>query len=284
MSSSHHEDFYAEAHAPSAHSHGQLTNGRGARPPKYQWVADQLREEIRAGSPPPDGQLPTEATLTERFRVSPPTVRQALGLLRAEGLIETRHGIGTFVKENRRLQRRSRDRYRRARADQQLLTAHLRHDIVFAGRATPPAHVAEAMNVEPDTEVVVRRRHLHDRESGQPEEIGASYIPIPIAGGTFLEEPSVVPKALFLCVEDLSGKRYDHAYDQWTARMPTSEEAIALDLPAGAAVLHVIHTARAEDGTVLEVSESVWPADRVLVIDDYPIEPYAEEPSAPSEV
>jgi len=30
-----------------------------------------------------------------------------------------------------------------------------------------------------------------------------------------------------------------------------------------------MHTARAEDGTVLEVSESVWPADRVMVIDDY---------------
>jgi GntR family transcriptional regulator len=117
--------------------------------------------------------------------------------------------------------------------------------------------------------------HLHDRESGRPEEIGASYIPVAIAGGTFLEEPSVVPKALFVCVEDLSGKRYDHAHHRG---------AIALDLPSGAAVLHVIHTARAEDGTVLEVSESVWPADRVLVIDDYPIEPYAEEPDAPSEV
>jgi hypothetical protein len=35
---------------------------------------------------------------------------------------------------------------------------------------------------------------------------------------------------------------------------------------------------------VLEVSESVWPADRVVVIDDYPIESEAESPTAPSEV
>jgi DNA-binding GntR family transcriptional regulator len=47
----------------------------------------------------------------ERFRVSLPTVRQALSVLRAEGLIESRHGVGTFVKEQRRLQRRSRGRY-----------------------------------------------------------------------------------------------------------------------------------------------------------------------------
>jgi GntR family transcriptional regulator len=48
--------------------------------------------------------------------------------------------------------------------------------------------------------------------------------------------------------------------------------------------LHVIHVARAEDGTVLEIAESVWPADRIMLIDDYPIEPDAEEPAAPSDV
>ena len=52
----------------------------------------------------------------------------------------------------------------------------------------------------------------------------------------------------------------------------------------GAAVLHVIHTARDENGDVLEVSESIWPADRVVVIDDYEIEQEPEEPSDPGEV
>ncbi|MEH1056412.1 hypothetical protein V6U89_14495 [Micromonospora sp. CPCC 206171] len=48
--------------------------------------------------------------------------------------------------------------------------------------------------------------------------------------------------------------------------------------------MHVIHVARAEDGTILEVSESVWPADRIMVIDEYEVEPKAIEPEAPSEV
>ena len=83
--------------------------------------------------------IPSETELADRFRVSLPTIRQALAVLRAEGLIESRHGIGTFVKENRRLQRRSRHRYGRARSDKQLLTSHLRHEIVSAGREpTPP--------------------------------------------------------------------------------------------------------------------------------------------------
>jgi GntR family transcriptional regulator len=93
-----------------------------------------------------------------------------------------------------------------------------------------------------------------------------------------------VPKALFLCVEELSGERYTTAYDQWTARLATPEEAAVLQLPTGVPVLHVIHGARAEDGTILEVSESIWPADHVVVIDEYPIDQHSEQPPAPSEV
>ncbi|GAB3452819.1 UTRA domain-containing protein [Actinophytocola sediminis] len=72
--------------------------------------------------------------------------------------------------------------------------------------------------------------------------------------------------------------------DQWTARMPTADEAAVLELPAGAAVLHVIHTARDENGDGLEVSESIWPADCVVMIDDYDIEQEPVDPAAPGEV
>ncbi|MFI6337704.1 UTRA domain-containing protein [Streptomyces sp. NPDC050535] len=62
------------------------------------------------------------------------------------------------------------------------------------------------------------------------------------------------------------------------------EEAASLELPLGAPVMTVVHTARAEDGRVLEVSESTWPADRIVIVDEYAIEPEAVEPDSPSEV
>ncbi|MFC5832565.1 UTRA domain-containing protein [Nonomuraea insulae] len=62
-------------------------------------------------------------------------------------------------------------------------------------------------------------------------------------------------------MEDLSGKRYHHARDQGIARSATPEETVTLDLTQGAQVVHVIHTARAEDDAIPEVSESIWPAD-----------------------
>jgi DNA-binding GntR family transcriptional regulator len=88
-----------------------MTNGLSARAPKYHRVVEAIRREIRDNMLAAGQRLPAETVLAERFRMSVPTIRQALGVLRAEGLIESRHGIGTFVKEQRRLQHRSRGRY-----------------------------------------------------------------------------------------------------------------------------------------------------------------------------
>ena len=247
-----------------------MTTGLGARAPKYQRIADELRREISFGTFAPGSRMPAETDLTARFHVSLPTIRQALGVLRAEGLIESRHGIGTFVRENRKLQRRSRHRYGRARSDQQLLTSHLAHEILSAGPEEAPEYIAETLTDIPPA-FIVRRRLLRDKDSGRPEELGASYVPSEIASGTYIAQPTVVPKALFLCVEELSGKTYAFARDRWEVRMPNNHEADLLDLAPGTAVMHLIHTALAEDDTLLEISESIWPADRVQVLDEYEI-------------
>lgn len=103
----------------------------------------------------------------------------------------------------------------------------------------------------------------------------SSYVPASIATGTYLEITDVVPKALFWCVEELTGRRYTHAKDRWTVRPASIEESRLLELAAGAAVVHVSHTAADKDGAILEVPESAWPADRIVILDDYEI---AQEP------
>ncbi|GLU46150.1 GntR family transcriptional regulator [Nocardiopsis ansamitocini] len=252
--------------------------------PKYHRIANELRKRVHDGTYPPDEAIPAETALAQEFRVSVPTIRQAVSVLRAESLLESRHGRGTFALASSRLHRKSRHRYGRARSDNKLLTSHLRHEIVFAGRGPLPDHIADYAGLAPGAEVVIRRRNLYDKETGRAEEVGASYIPMGIAAGTFLEEPDVVPKALFLCVEDLSGKRYAHARDYWLSRPATEEESEILSVPHPNHVMHVTHVARAEDGSLLEISESSWPANRVLIIDEYDIEQVAQEPEGYSEV
>ncbi|MGA5507300.1 GntR family transcriptional regulator [Streptomyces umbrinus] len=64
---------------------------------KHHRVAHVLAEEIRAGVHADGSKLPGEHALRERFGVSRTTVRQALGVLGEQGLIETHAGIGSIV-------------------------------------------------------------------------------------------------------------------------------------------------------------------------------------------
>jgi GntR family transcriptional regulator len=42
-------------------------------------------------------------------------------------------------------------------------------------------------------------------------------------------------------------------------------------------VVHLIHSAYGETGEILEVSESIWPADRIVILDDYDLAQDAED-------
>nr|WP_180205082.1 FadR/GntR family transcriptional regulator [Pseudomonas sp. SbOxS1]NYU05095.1 FadR family transcriptional regulator [Pseudomonas sp. SbOxS1] len=56
-----------------------------------------LSRKILAGELPAGTKLPTEQVITQERGVSRTVVREALSRLQAEGLVETRRGIGTFV-------------------------------------------------------------------------------------------------------------------------------------------------------------------------------------------
>ncbi len=60
-------------------------------------IVEGLTSSIRAGVMHVGDKLPTEAEIMVRFDVSRTVVREALSKLQAAGLVQTRHGIGTFV-------------------------------------------------------------------------------------------------------------------------------------------------------------------------------------------
>lgn len=60
-------------------------------------IVQSLESDMRDGQLPPGQKLPTESALMGRFQVSRTVVREAISRLQASGLVETRHGIGTFV-------------------------------------------------------------------------------------------------------------------------------------------------------------------------------------------
>ena len=64
---------------------------------RYIRIANELRKQILSGTFPPHTRLPSQRVLAEQWGTTVITVREALQLLREEGLIYVEHGLGTFV-------------------------------------------------------------------------------------------------------------------------------------------------------------------------------------------
>jgi DNA-binding FadR family transcriptional regulator len=60
-------------------------------------LVESLGNRIRDGRLQTGDKLPTESAIMAEFDVSRTVVREAMSKLQASGLVETRHGIGTFV-------------------------------------------------------------------------------------------------------------------------------------------------------------------------------------------
>ena len=71
---------------------------------RYRQVAAQVRQAIAEERYGPGGRLPSEGALAEQYGVSRGTVRQALALLRNDGVVTSRRGTRRVVLDNPPLQ------------------------------------------------------------------------------------------------------------------------------------------------------------------------------------
>lgn len=74
-----------------------MTDLPARRAALYQRIGDVLLERIRDGSYPVGSKLPTDAQLSEEFRVGRHTAREAIRKLVDLGLVERRRRVGTTV-------------------------------------------------------------------------------------------------------------------------------------------------------------------------------------------
>src|SRR5260370_22493037 len=111
--------------------------------------------------------------MAEEGSASGPAATRALSALRAEELVEARQGAGTFVREQRRLNRRARDRYERSRSTGKVYVPGERAEITHAETAPAPEAVAIALGVPTGAKVIRRRRIVVDE--GGPTEVSTSW-------------------------------------------------------------------------------------------------------------
>jgi GntR family transcriptional regulator len=246
-----------------------MANGvdRSSDRPVYRQIADQLRTATTQGEFPPGAKLPSERVLMDRYHTSRVTVRQAIAVLGAEGLIDVEHGRGVFVRSRPPLRRLGRERL--GRREREAGKGAFLSDAMAAGReasaevevarGVAPPEVAERLHLSQGDQVLIRRRRM--LADGQPVQLATSYLPLQLVEGTQIEQADTGTGGTYARLEEL-GHRLGRFQEDLSARMPLPDEARALRLGVGVPVIRVVRTAFDEQGAPVEVNEMVLAADR----------------------
>jgi GntR family transcriptional regulator len=243
--------------------------------PAYRQVADDLRRKIASGEFAPGARLPSERELVDLFRVSRPTIRQAIGILRVEGLVLAEHGRGLFVRSTPALRRLTRSRLsRRERGESRgtfLTDAHVNR---FTPRVEVTVRVEDAdartaglLGIASGDAVTVRERVMFADDV--PVQLAVSRLPRDVTRGTAVEEDDTGPGGIYARLEE-GGHPLDHFTELVTARLPSSDEATALHLNPGTSVLAVTRVALTATGRAVEVNDMVLPGDRYELMYEIP--------------
>lgn len=230
-------------------------------------IADELRAQTETQQLPPGARLPTLDELALTYRCSLTTIRKAVDLLRQQGLVITVQGKGTFVRERPSARRHGIDRYAKGRwrAGKAILIAEAETQGKSAGQilrelgSTPaPPRVADKFGILVGTPVWVRRRTtLID---GRPNQLADSFYELTVVRGTLIQEEDTGPGGGFARLEE-AGYELGEIQEDWSVRMPTGPESVALRLPVGTPVIDLVRTTYSTSGRPVEVMLAVLAGD-----------------------
>jgi GntR family transcriptional regulator len=214
----------------------------------------------------PGQRLPSEADLMAQWSVGARvTVRQALAILEREGLAEHRAGKGMFVPQPPPTLTVRTSRFSRAarRAGKAALAAEAdalgltwRSERMEAVTLTAPPEVAEVLG-EPRARLYRRRMWL----GGIPTQLADSYVPDSVDAVIGWSRGEQAPGGLYGLLER-HGHLITRFREELMARLATPEEAVALQIPAGSAVMMLKRYAMDQAGRVVEYFDSVAVANR----------------------
>jgi GntR family transcriptional regulator len=237
-------------------------------------IADDLRALITAGELAAGAKLPSERELSERYAVAPQTVRQAVAILKHEGLVVGQAGRGVFVRTEGPLIRLGPERFSRSKRaagrsalqfEAEKTGRSFRQEIMELAEVPAPAHISAHLGLREGDSVFKRYRRVFVDEV--PNQVAASYYRPEIVSGTAVTEHDTGPGGSYARLEE-AGYMLTDFHEEVTARMPTPDEVRLLKLPVGTPVMCVLRIARSED-QVIEVFESVVNASMIVFTNDF---------------
>jgi GntR family transcriptional regulator len=220
-------------------------------------VADVVRRQIARGDFP-HGQLPDERELGAEFGVSRNTVREALALLRGEGLIERVQGLGTVVSVEKYAHPLDR---LRGLAETLGCYGEITNEIRTAGPIRPPRSVADRLRVPDDSPVVYieRLRKL----DGLPLSVDLTYLMAPV--GHAILEYDLEHRDIFGLIEKVCAQPLGTATVTLEAVNADAHSAAMLGLPRGGALLVAERLSHLADGTPVDLEFIRFRGDRMTM-------------------
>ncbi|MFJ8508647.1 GntR family transcriptional regulator [Streptomyces avermitilis] len=241
--------------------------------PGYLRIAAELRKRISSGEFGVGDQIPTLPALAEEYGVSETTVRNALALLRNEGLIETRARAGTRVRERPLIHRLTADRYRNKAGvpstpftrDQGIGWSEYRLDKKYE-QVEATAELAALFECEVGEPLLARHFVFHDND--QPTQMSVSYLRWSDVEGSPVADPIHEPWPGGTQAQLASiGIRVTEITESFTCGMPTETEAKTLRIGTGVPVLRYTRRHIAEDGRIVEVAHPIVRRGDTTVVD-----------------
>jgi GntR family transcriptional regulator len=233
---------------------------------RYIEIADTLRSQLDNGDLVPGELLPSEAALSTTHAVSRMTLRKALDALRAEGLLDSRQGVGWFVKAEPVRQPLA----RLDTIEEQLerLGIESQRRVLDFAFVKAPSEVAAVLGV--DRVLEVRRVNLADDQPFARVTVWCSE-----ALGSALSRDEVESSPFY----ELVGATIGGAHQDIGADACSPADSQVLDIPADSPVLVCRRTTHDTDGTPVLYSEHVFPAHRTEFRVDLPHAPASIAPS-----
>ena len=215
--------------------------------PRHQQIAAEIRALVMSGDMAPGTQLPTTQQLMERYQVTSQTVQRTLRVLKDEGFLVGRAGVGVFVRGESALAIQpasymapsdDSDPYRWLTEAERRSQAG-RIDLLQVEEVVPPVRVSEAFGLAEGQMVLLRRQLL--MLDGDPVELAEVYFPLEIAQSTPLMQQKKIKGGAPKVLADL-GYAPQEWVDRLSVRLPTSFELETLELPDDVPVMRTFRT------------------------------------------
>ena len=244
---------------------------------KYQSIASDIQRSIEAGALKPNAKLPTVVELCEAYGVSKITIKRAIDLLSDRGLISSRRGSGTYVKNTTELLEQTGlepidamddsgvDSFAFSQSDRAAgftekhasLGKKISSVIYDFSIVNPPEDVARHLNIHPEdfTYHHCRVRCLDD----EPMVIEYTYMPLDLIPGL---KRSQLYLSVYDYIQNALGLKISSFHRIFRAVPASAEEAKRLQTAPGIPMLEIAQVGFLDDGTPFEYSVSRYEGTR----------------------